>query len=217
MGALAAALDLPDEPRRELRGIPAALVAGAIWIAIGIVLARTFAMGGFERSWLAVGATVAVPATIVAWALAGPHRFRTWVAAAVMIVAVALTPLASSGATPSPARLAVIANDLGLPGTTVRDVRIGSGRCRPACSELRRTAVVRDISYAKVRAQITGILRASGFEVRVYAHKVGQPLRIDAKKPRLLASFEVRQVTTSETRVASVFIAKGPPPDHEVG
>jgi hypothetical protein len=217
LGVLASTLDLPDEPKRQLFGVPAALIGGAAWIAIGIVLARTFAMGGFERSWLAIGATVAIPATIIAWALAGPHRFRTWIAAVVMVVGVVLTPLASSGATPSPARLATIADDLELPGATVRDVRLGSGRCRPACSELRRTAVVRDISYAKVRAQITGILRASGFEVRIYAHRVGQPLRIDAKKRRLLASFELRQVSASETRIASVFIAKGPAPDHEVG
>jgi hypothetical protein len=210
-------LDLPDEPRREWRGVGAAALGAAAVVVVGIVVARTFAFGGFERPWLAVQAVVALPAMVVAWLLAGPHRARTWVTAAAMIVGLALQPVATSGATPSPTRLAQIVDALGLPGTTVREVRIGNGRCRPACSELRRTTVARGMSYASARAEVEGLMRARGFAVKMYGHHAGQPERIDANSDTLRAQFELRESSLAVTRIAQVWIAVGPTPSNTVG
>ncbi len=214
----ASALDIPEDEPRAWRGVTAAAAGSAAWVGAGVVLARTFALGGWQRPWLAVGATLAVPAALLAWVLAGPHARRTALTAATMVLGVALVPLVSAGATPSPARLSAMVDDLGLPGETVREVHVGSGRCRPECSEIRRTSVAKGIAFAKVRAQLAGILRASGFDVRVYSHDIGEPVRIDAAKPKLRAQFAlVWNPASFETRISSVVIARGPASDHEVG
>lgn len=210
-------LDLPDEPRRRWRGLPVALGAAALVLAGGVVVARTFALGGWERPWLAVQAVVALPAMVTAWLVAGPHRHRTWLTAGVMLAGVVLQPVAVAGVTPSPNRLAAIVDGFELPGETVRDVKIGNGRCRPACSELRRTAVATGMSFTKARAGVEGLLRAHGFTVRFYGYGPGDPLRIDAENDALRAQFELRAVTLDETRIAQVWLAKGPAPAHEVG
>ena len=134
-----------------------------------------------------------------------------------MVLALALQPLATSGATPSTARLQQIIDDIGLPGETIGEVRVGNGRCRPSCTELRRTSVVKGMSYAKVRGQIDGLMRAHGFELKVYGHHPGQPERIDASSDRFLVQLELRDIGLAETRVAQVWIARGPAPEGRVG
>lgn len=181
------------------------------------MLARTLALGGTVRPWLAIEAVVAVPAMIVAWLLAGPHPQRTWIAAGVMVAALFVQPLAASGATPSPTRLARIVNALGLPGKTTHEVRIGNGRCRPACSELRRVSIVRGESYASARSDFEGNLRARGFDVRLYGHHAGEPERIDASNDKYLVQLELRVVSLGVTRVSQVWVARGPAPAHSVG
>ena len=210
-------LDIPDEPPRQRRGVAAALSGAAVVLIAGVVVARTFALGGWVRPWLAVEAVLAVPAMIVAWVLAGPHPRRTWITAAVMMVGVLLQPLAAAGATPSLPRLAQIVDDVGLPGTTIRDVRVGNGRCRPACSELRRTSVARGIAYAKARGQVDSALRAQGYEIKAYGHRAGQPERIDARKGKVFVQIELRHTQLDETRIAQVWITLGPRPDTQIG
>src|SRR5687768_877585 len=105
MTALANALDIPDEPPRQWRGVPQALVGAAVMLVLGVVLARTFALGGWVRPWLAIEVAVGLPATLAAWLLAGPHPRREWLTAGVLVVSVALLPVAAAGATPSPERL----------------------------------------------------------------------------------------------------------------
>lgn len=210
-------LDIPDEPPRRVRGVVAALVGAAVVIVGGVVLARTFALGGTSRPWLAVQAVVALPAMVVAWLLAGAHPHRTWLAVGAMVVGLATQPVAAAGVVPSAARLAQTVDAIGLPGEITRDVRVGNGRCRPSCSELRRTAVAKGIAYAKARAQVEGILRARGFKVTLYGHRPGEPERIDALSDDLLAQFELRQIALDQTRIAAVWIARGPAADSEVG
>jgi hypothetical protein len=215
--ALANALDLPDEPPRAWRSPASAAVAAALWLAIGTVLCRTFALGGWERPRVAVGLVLAAPAAIVAWLLVGAHPRRTLITAVAMLVGLLVIPLASAGATPSPARLRQIADAIGVPGKVVHEVQIGNGRCRPACSELRRTSVASGSSYVKYRAQIEGALTARGFEIKRYARRAGEPDRIDAVSERLLVSVDMRMLDLSRTRIAQIYIARGPKPDHSVG
>lgn len=210
-------LDLPEEPARTIRGVPAAVIGVVVVVVGGVILARTLALGGTTRPWLSVQAALALPAMIVAWLLVGPHQWRTGLTVAAMTLGLVLQPLATSGATPSPARLAQTVDSLGLPGDNPRDVYIGNARCRPACSELRRTTVARGISYAKARARVEGLMRVHGFKVRMYGHRAGAPERIDAESDDLLVQFELRQVALGETRVASVWLPRGPTPDTEVG
>jgi len=217
MTALSHALEIPDDAPRQWRRLPLAVVAAAAWLVVGVVIARTFALGGMERRVLLVGALLAIPAGLGVWLAAGPHRFRTAASAIAMVLGVALIPLASAGATPSTGRLAELADSIGLPGTTIRDRAIGNGRCRPACSELRRTAVVDGISIVKVRAQVVGALKSAGYEVRVYSHAPNAPQRIDAGGKKVLVSLELRRTTEARTTIAAVFLAQGPAPDHEVG
>ncbi|MEY2470059.1 MAG: hypothetical protein QOF21_2757 [Actinomycetota bacterium] len=217
MSTLASALDIPDDEPRVWRGLPAAAIAAALWLVVGVVLVRTFALGGMKSANLIVGASLAVPAMVVAWLCAGPHRPRLLAAAVAMVAGVALIPLASHGATPSPARLAEIADAIGLPGSTVRDSSVGNGRCRPSCTELRRVAVAEGSSFVKVGAQVFAALQTRGFTVKVYPHAVGAPQRIDATSKKLWVSIELRQTTLVKTTIAEVFLAQGPAPDHSVG
>jgi hypothetical protein len=210
-------LEIPDEPPRQWRGLVSAAIASVAAIVLGIVLARTFALGGFVRGRVLLGLCVPVPAAIVAWGLAGPHRFRTWVTAAAMVVGVACMPIAGAGATPSPARLSHTVDRLGLPGTNVHEVRIGNGRCRPACSEVRRVWKATGSSFVKFSAQVEGALRSREFTVRTFSHRIGAPSIITAENDDLIASFELRAVSLNETRIAGTFIAKGPTPTHSVG
>lgn len=188
-----------------------------VWIAIAVVVARTFAVGGWTSPVLPLGSLLALPATTVAWVLVGNHDRRTTIAAAAMIVGLLAMPVASAGATPSTGRLASIANNLDLPGTVERDVRLGDGRCRPVCSELRRTSVVDGIAFAKARTQVRAALVGHGYSVRVYAHAVGAPQRIDAAKGKVLVSLELRLLNDGRTRIAAVFLAQGPAPNTSVG
>lgn len=210
-------LDLPDEPSFQWRGARTGLLGAAAVLAAGVVAARTFALGGSIRPWLAVQAVLAVPAMLVAWLLIGPHRRRTWITAGVMVAGLLLQGVAASGATPSPARLSRMIDSFGLPGETVRDVHVGNGRCRPACSEVRRVSIARNIAYAKARARIEGLMRAHGFTVTMYGHHAGEPERIDAEKDKLRVQFELRVAKLGETHIAHVWIADGPTPDNEVG
>lgn len=211
------ALEIPDEPRSFTRGPLPALVGAAAALAVGVVAARTFALGGLPSANLVVGSTLALPALLVAWALAGPHRHRTLLTAVAVVAAVALVPLASAGATPSTARLAALVDDIGLPGRVQRETRIGNGRCRIACSEIRRVAVVERLAFAKVHGKVYFALRSRGFEVKLYDYAVGAPARIDAKYKKILVSVELRAVGENRTRVATVVLADGPAPSHSVG
>lgn len=217
MTAPGALLDLPDEPERQWRGVAAALVGAAVALVVGVVVARTFALGGYARPWLAVQAVVALPALLAAWFFAGPHRLRTVVTVGVVVAGLALQPVATSGTTPSPQRLGDIVDGFGLPGETVRDVHVGNGRCRPACSELRRVSMARGLAYAKARAQVEGLMRARGFEVLMFGHHPGEPERIDARNDHLRAQFELRVVELGVTRISQVWITLGPRPDRQVG
>ncbi len=210
-------LDIPDEPRRERRGPVVAVVAAAVVVAIGVVVARTFALGGWNRPLLAIGCVTALPALVVAWLACGPHRSRTAIAAAAAIVGVVVMPLATSGITPSTARLSALADDLGFPGQVAREVRIGDGRCRAACSEVRRTTIVDGMSFAKAYGLVVGTLKAHGYNTKRYAYAPGAPARIDAARDKLLISLEVRAQRNGRTRIAAVFLAKGPAPDTSVG
>ncbi|MEY2419281.1 MAG: hypothetical protein QOG90_1961 [Actinomycetota bacterium] len=210
-------LEIPDEPPRQWRGLLAAIVGGAACIVVGVVLARTFAVGGFVRGRLVLGLCVPVPAAIAAWLLAGADRLRTVVTAAVMIVGVLFMPVGAAGATPSPARLSAMVDDLGLPGATLHEVRIGNGRCRPSCSEVRRVSTAKASSFVKVSAQLQGALRVRDFTVRLFSHRVGAPTVITAENDKMTANFELRVVSLAETRIAGTFIAKGPTPAHSVG
>ena len=217
MSAPGSLLDLPDEVRRPWRGPVAAGVGGVVVLVAGVVVARTFALAGSTRPWLTVQAVVAIPAMVVVWLLAGPHLWRTRLVALAMVAGLATQPFATSGITASPQRLAQTVDHIGLPGDVVRQVFVGNGRCAPACSELRRTVRVKGVAYAKARAQVEGIMRARGFKVTLYGHRAGQPERIDAVSDDLLAQFELRSVAPDETRVASVWIVRGPTPKNEVG
>jgi hypothetical protein len=210
-------LDLPDDTPRPWRGVVAAAIGGVVVIVAGVLLARTFAVGGFERNRPLLGLCIPVPAAIAAWFLAGSHSLRTAITAVVMIVGVAVMPLAASGATPSPARLSAMVDGLGLPGVKVHEMRIGNGRCRPACSEVRRVSTARGIAFAKVAAQLQGALRVRKFTVRLFPHRPGAPTRITAENDDMTAEFELRVVELGETRIAGTFVAKGPPPAHSVG
>lgn len=179
--------------------------------------ARTFALGGWVRPWLAVGALVCVPATVLAWAFAGPVANRTSVTAALLVASALTLPIAMSGATPSVGRLAQIADGLGFPGDTVHEVKIGSGLCRPSCSEIRRTIIARGSSLSKFQALTTGALRARHYVVRDYPYGPGQPIRVDAMRDKVLISLEIRSVDLDTTRIAVTFIADGPTPAHSVG
>lgn len=209
--------DLPDEPRRRVRGPLAAAVVALVLLAAGVVVARTFALAGTARPWLSVQLVLAVPAMVGTWLAAGPHRHRTWIVVGAMVAALALQPVTASGITPSPSRVAQIVDALGLPGRTVRESSVGNARCRPACSELRRVSSVTGISYAKARANVEGLLRAHGFKVHVYPHSAGAPERIDAQNDEFLVQFELRSVSQTTTRIASVWLARGPRSDFEVG
>ncbi|HVT76484.1 MAG TPA: hypothetical protein VHD87_05600 [Acidimicrobiales bacterium] len=210
-------LDIPDEPPRVWRGVPAAAISAAACVVAGTVLARTFAVGGLQHARLALGLCVPVPAAIAAWLLAGAHAWRTAVTAVAMVVGIAFMPLASHGATPSPARLSALADHLGLPGVKVHEVRIGNGRCRPSCSEVRRVSTAKGSSFVKTAAELQAALRVRGFTVKLFAHAVGAPTVISAESSRITAEFELRPVDLDVTRIAGTFIAKGPTPAHSVG
>lgn len=181
------------------------------------MVARAFAVGGWSSPLLAVGVLVAVPAMLAAWFLMGNHQHRLVAAAVAMLAGLATIPIATSGATPSTGRLAEMADYLALPGKRIREVRIGNGRCRPACSELRRVSVVDGLSFVKVVSQHRIALASRGYAVREYAHDVDEPTRIDAMKGKLTVSLELRQLNDVRTRIAAVFIVAGPTPDTSVG
>ncbi|MDP1794238.1 MAG: hypothetical protein Q8K63_08895 [Acidimicrobiales bacterium] len=210
-------LDIPDEPRRVYRSPLTGGVAAAALIALGVVLARTFALGGWSRPTLSVGIATALPALLAAWSVTGPHRLRTVVAAVAAVLGVVAIPIAASGATPSPARLATLADEIGLPGRVTREVRIGDGRCRSACSEIRRTAIAADISFAKAYARTHGALQSAGYETRRFAYSAGAPAIIHARKGKILVQLELRDLGPGRTRLAAVFLADGPTPDTSVG
>ena len=194
-----------------------ALVCGLAATVAGSSIARTFALGGTTRPLFAVGVLTAVPPLVIAWLVAGPHAPRMLAAAAAMTLGIAAIPIASSGATPSAARLEQIADGLNLPGRIERNRTLGNGRCRDACSEVRRVTLVEDIAFAKFVGQLHGVLYAKHYTVKEYAHHQGEPLRIDASKGKVLAQFEIRFIDLGKTRVASIFIADGPEPTHRVG
>jgi len=210
-------LDLPDEPKRRVRGVVTAIIASALVLAGGVIVARTFALGGGTRPWLTVQAVLALPVIVVAWFAAGSHRWRTAITVGAMVVGLGLQPVATAGITPSTRKLASIVDGLSLPGKTVRNVTVGNSRCRPACSELRRITIAKGLSYASARAEVEGNLRARGFTVRMYPHRAGEPERIDAENRVLQAQFELRYLAPAETRIASVWLVKGPTPDTSVG
>lgn len=210
-------LDIPDEPPRQYRGLAAALAGGSAWLIFGVIGVRTFAVGGWLHARLWIGLCVIVPAMLATWLLADPLRWRTVVTAAVMVVGCLLIPVASAGATPSTSRLAQIADGFHIPGKLVNEVRIGTGRCRPACSEIRRVAMVRGSSFAKVRSYVGTVMRAQGFEVREYGFARGAPARIDAVKAHLAVAFELRAADLDVTRIAETVVALGPAPAHSVG
>jgi hypothetical protein len=214
--ALERALELPDDEPTPW-GWRVAAVAVAAWIALAVAGARVLALGGYRWPLLIVGSLLAIPAALLAWALASAERHRTWITGAAMLAAVACIPLAITGATPSTARLAEIADGIGLPGRVVRDHRLGNGRCRPACSEIRRVAFVDDDSLAAVEFGVTSAFRRRGYELTIYPHASGVPARIDAKRGRTLVSVEIASITLARTRIATVFIAQGPAPHHSVG
>ncbi len=211
------ALELPDEPRLVTRGPLLALAGAAFALASGVVVARTFAVGGWRSSNFFVGVLLAGPALAVAWTLSGPHRQRTLLSGAAVAVAIALVPVASAGATPSTARLSSMVDTIGLPGRVQRETRIGNGRCRSACSEIRRVAVVERLAFAKVYGQVYFALKSRGFEVKLYEYAVGAPARIDAKYKNILVSLELRSLTSNRIRIATVALADGPTPSHSVG
>jgi hypothetical protein len=215
--ALQRALEIEDEPSRAWRGVPLAIGGAVVCIVAGVVAARTFALGGWPSPLLPIGLLVAVPAMVAAWSLAGNHERRLVITAVAMVAGLVTIPIASSGATPSTGRLVEFANHLSLPGTVVREVRIGSGRCRPACSELRRTSVMDGISFVKVVSQHRIALASRGFTVKEYAHAVGEPTRIDGVRGKIAVSLELRRIDEVRTRIASVFLAEGPTPDTSVG
>ncbi|MBA2607815.1 MAG: hypothetical protein H0U92_02645 [Actinobacteria bacterium] len=217
MTALQHALDLPDEPRRARRGLLIAAIAAVAWMVLGVVVARMLAIGGWKSPLLPLGSLLAIPALTIAWVLAGNHRHRMAITVAAMAVSLVAIPFASAGATPSTGHLASIADDIGLPGKTQREIRIGDGRCRPACSELRRTSVIDGISFVKAVAQARIILLSRGYAVREYGHRVGAPTRIDASRRKVLVSLELQSITPTRTRIAAIFLAQGPTPDTSVG
>jgi hypothetical protein len=210
-------LDIPDEPRRVWRGPVLGGVTAAVWIAVGVVVARTFALGGWTRPALPVVCVVAIPAVLIAWAVTGAVASRAAVAALAAVVGLAVTPLATSGITPSTARLSALADHIGMPGRTVREVRIGDGRCRTACSEIRRISVVEGMSFTKAYGLTLGALKARGYDTKRYAFAPNAPARIDASRGKILVSLELRNQGQGRTRVAAVFLAKGPRPDTSVG
>jgi hypothetical protein len=182
-----------------------------------VVIARTLALGGWVRPWLVVGVFVCVPATLLAWSLAGPVPSRTSVTAALLVASVVALPFALSGATPSVGRLAQIADGLEFPGKVAHEVRLGTGRCRPACSEIRRTIIARGSSLSKFQALTVAALRSRGYALREYPYGPGQPIRVDAKHGKVLVSLDIRPVDLDTTRIAATFIADGPAPAHSVG
>ena len=211
------ALDLPDEPRSFSRGPAVAAVGAAVVLAGCVVGARTMALGGWKSSNVVVGVALILPATIAAWALCGPHRQRTLVTGVAAVLAALLVPVAAAGATPSVSRLSSIVDSIGLPGRVTREVRIGNGRCRDACSEIRRVAYTDGPAFAKVYSQTYNALRVRNFELKRYAYAPGAPARIDAKYKKILVSLELRSVSASRTRIAVVVLADGPAPSHSVG
>ena len=211
MTALARALDIPDEEPRSYRGVMPALLASIVWLAVGVALARTFALGGMVRSHLLVGLVVVVPTMVIAWLAVGPSRWRTASVVVAMVVGLALMPLASHGATPSPARLQQVADAIGLPGKTVRDRTAGTGRCRPICSELHRRSVVDGVSFVKARAQVIGILKARQFAV------TESPTKARATRGRLAIQVTLTQTSLDRTTVNLDVFALGPTPAHSVG
>lgn len=181
------------------------------------MFSRTWALGGWTRPWLAAGVVVIIPAIVAAWILAGPIRERTAVVTAVLVVGVVGLPFAVMGATPSTAQLVKITNSMRFPGDVQRDVRVGSGRCRPACSELRRTLLVSGVGFAKARSGVMTSLRYRKFEIKEYGRVAGAPLRIDAQRNKIKISIELREVDLDNTRIALIVLVDGPAPDYEVG
>jgi hypothetical protein len=193
------------------------VASAVVWTVAAVVIARTFAVGGWVRPWLALGALVCIPATVLAWVLAGPLPNRTSLTAALLVVSALSLPVAIAGATPSVGRLTEIADGLEFPGRVAHEVTIGSGRCRPSCSEIRRTIIARGSSLSKFQALAIGALRARHYVVREYPYGPGQPIRVDAKHDKVLVSLEIRSVDLDTTRIAVTFIADGPAPAHSVG
>ncbi len=216
MTALERALHVADEPS-AWPGWRLAAVAVVTWLVIAVVMSRVFALGGFRSPTLIVGSLLALPAALLAWGLAATERHRTWITALAMMVAVALLPLATHGATPSTGRLAEIADGLQLPGVVARDHRLGNGRCRNACSEIRRVAFVDEEPEAAVEFRITSTLKKRGYQVTLYPHAPLTPQRIDAKRGKILVSIEIRIISVTRTRIAEIFLTEGPAPDTSVG
>ncbi len=210
-------LDLPDEPPRQWRGPVLGALVGGAWIVVGIIVARTFALAGWTRPALPLVLVIAVPAVLLAWIATGPAPARSGLAAAAAVIGVAVMPLASSGITPSTARLSATTDRIGMPGRTIREVRIGDGRCRTACSELRRTTIVTGMSFRKAYGLTLGALKARGYVTKAYAFGVNAPARIDATRGKVLVSLELRDEGGGKTRVACVVLVKGPRPDTSVG
>ena len=208
MTALATALDIPDDEPRVWRGLPAAAIVSAVWLVGGVVFARTFALGGTTSPHLIVGGLLAVPAMVAAWVLAGPNAPRLVAAVVAMAAGVALMPFASHGATPSPHRLSEITDAIGLPGKTATEKLSGNGRCRPLCSTVERDMYADGMSFAKVRAQTIGILKARGF--RVTGDRV-------ATSPKMDILFQLTSVTLTRTKLHLSVVANGPTPTASVG
>lgn len=158
-----------------------------------------------------------LPALAVAWLVTGDDQRRTLVAAAAAVVGVAVIPIASAGATPSPARLSAIANAIKLPGRVTHETRLGDGRCRTACSEIRRTALVTGISFKKAYVATITALKGAGYETKEFARAPGAPAVVHAAKGKILVQLELRAGKDGSTRVASIFLADGPTPDTSVG
>lgn len=181
------------------------------------MFSRAWALGGWTRPWLAAGAVVIVPAMVASWVLAGPIRERNAVVTAVLVVGIVGLPFAVMGATPSTAQLVKITNSMRFPGEVQRDIRVGSGRCRPACSELRRTLLVSGVGFAKARSGVMTSLRYRNFTIKEYGRVAGAPLRIDAQRNKIKISIELREVDLDNTRIALIVLVDGPAPDYEVG
>lgn len=219
-------LDLPDEAgdagtardRGLRRGVVLATAVPVLWLALGIVAARTFALGGLPNHWLIVGGLLGGGAALLSWLLIGPGEQRTLWAVAFLVIGLALVPVASSGATPSVGRLSHMADDLGLPGRVVReDGRKGNGRCRPACSELHRVVVSETSSFTKVRTQVSNALKQHGYLVHVYGTSPTEPQRMTATSKKAKIEVVMLRTSTVRTTIELFLFAQGPEGSSQIG
>ena len=219
-------LDLPEDERAPehstrrsaRRGALAATIVPALWIGVAIVVARTFAIGGWSNHWLVVGALLALPAAALSWYLIGPGGQRSLWVVAFAVIGLVLVPVASSGATPSTGRLEDVAGSLGLPGRIVRTDGIkGNGRCRPACSELHQVVVTDKSSFTKVRTQVSNALKAREYDVRVYGTSPKEPQRMTARSDKVVIEVVMLRTSTVVTTIELFLFAQGPEGANEIG